>query len=87
MAGFSQPQHFFAAARFFWVFGSMRASIESSRIFMGSRIFLFEVLRHSDFQQKNVSEILEGVTTPPNLENTPKVTKLVLVDIKSSRIF
>ena len=43
MAGFSQPQHFFAAACVFWVFGSMRASIGSSRIFMGSRIFLFEV--------------------------------------------
>ena len=50
MAGFSQTQHFFAAARLFGVFGSIRVSIGSSRIFMGSRIFLFEVWSHSDFQ-------------------------------------
>ena len=77
MAGFSQPQHFFAAARLFWVFGSMRASIESSRIFMGSRIFLFEVLGHSDFQLKKNFGHFGGLVDPPNLENAPKATKLV----------
>ena len=65
MAGFSQPQHFFAAARLFWVFGSMRASIESSRIFMGSRIFLFEVLGHSDFQLKKIKSDILGACRPP----------------------
>ena len=68
MAGFSQPQHFFAAARLFWVFGSMRSSIGSSRIFMGSRIFLFEVLGHSDFQVKKYFGHFGGRMDPPNLE-------------------
>ena len=49
-ARFFPATTFFAAARLFGVFGSMRASIGSSHIFMGSRIFLFEVLNHSDFQ-------------------------------------
>ena len=52
MAGISQPQHFFDAVRLFWVFGSMHKSIRSSRIFTGSRIFLFEVWSHSVFQRK-----------------------------------
>ena len=86
MAGFSQPQHFFAAACVFWVFGSMRASIGSSRIFMGSRIFLFEVWSHSDFQKKNVLDIL-GAYRPPNLENAPKSTKLDTIEETMARVF
>ena len=77
MAGLSQPQHFFAAARLFWVIGSMCASIGSSRIFMGSRIFLFEVLGHSDFQLKKNFGHFGGRNDPPNLEYAPKSTKLV----------
>ena len=77
MAGFSQPQHFCAAARLFWAFGSMRVSIGSSHIFMGSRIFLFEVLRRSDFQRKKCFGHFGGRIDPPNLENAPKATKLV----------
>ena len=77
MAGFSQPQHFFAAARLFGVFGSMRASIGSSHNFMGSRIFLFEVWSHSDFQQKKYLGHFGGRIDPPILENAPKLTKLV----------
>ena len=76
MAGFSQPQHFFAAARLFWVFGSMHASIGSSCIFMGSRIFLFEVLRRSDFQRKKCLGHFGGridsqtYKTPQNRQNS-----------------
>ena len=76
MAGFSQPQHFFAAARPFWVFGSMRSSVESSHIFMGSRIFLFEVLGRSDFQLKQKFGYFGGLVDPPNLKNAPKATNL-----------
>ena len=77
MAGFSQPKHLFASACLFWVFGSMRASIGSSRIFMGSRIFLFEVWSHSDFQLKKNFGHFGGRNDPPNLEYAPKWTKLV----------
>ena len=77
MAGFSQPQDFFAAASLFWIFGSMRASIGSTQIFIGSRLFPFEVWRHSDFQQQKCFGHFGGRTDPPNLENAPKSTKLV----------
>ena len=77
MAGFSQPHIFFAAACLFLVFKSMRASIGSSRIVMGSRIFLSEVLGHSDFQLKKKFGHFGGLVDPPNLENAPKATKLV----------
>ena len=66
----------FCCRVFFGVFGSMFVSIESSRIFMGSRIFLSEVLGRSDFQLKKNFGHFGGLVDPPNLENAPKATKL-----------
>ena len=66
MAGFSQPQHFFAAARLFWVFESMHTGIGSTWIFMGLRIFLFEVLRHSDLLESYSSDQYLWLQDPLN---------------------
>ena len=79
MAGFSQPQDFFAAARLFWIFGSMRASIGSTQIFIGSRIFLFEVWRHSDFQQQTKFRTFWGAYRPPKPRKRPKIDKTCLL--------
>jgi len=69
--GFSQPQHFFAAARLFLVFGSVRASVGGSRVFVGSLMFLFEVLGRSDFQRKKCFGRFVGRVGPPSLEKRP----------------
>jgi len=73
MAGFFQPQHFFAAARLFLVFGSMRGSIGSTGKFIGSQIFLIEVLKHSDFQQKKYFAHFWGAYRPPKPSVRPKI--------------
>ena len=76
MAGFSQPQHFFAAARLFWVFGSMRASIGSTQIFIALGYFFLRFGDTQIFNNKKCFGPFGGRTDPPNLENALKSTKL-----------
>ena len=65
MAGSSQPQHFFAAALPFAVFGALNTGSRSLWIPTIFWIFLFEVLKRSDFLEPYRFDLYLWLQDPP----------------------